>query len=186
MRELIFIVDSLLALVVGAFLLRLLLQLLRTDFRNPFVQAIVRVTNPVVLPLRRVLPPIGRLDTASLFAVLAAQMLKSSLLLVLGGAGAPALGPLALLAVVDLLDTVLVVLLVAILLYVVLSWVAPDGYSPAGRLLGELTAPLLRPFRRALPTFGGIDLSPLAAILVLAVLRMVLNGRIAPWLMSLG
>lgn len=185
MHELIFIINSLFALVVGAFLVRLLLQLMRTDPRNPLAQAIVRLTNPVVLPLRRVLPAVGRIDTASVVAVLVAQMLKTSLVLLLGGFGAPSLAPLAVFAAVDLLDTTLLLLLAAIFVYVLLSWVAPGGYSPAARLLEEVVTPLLRPFRRALPVFGGLDLSPLVAILLLSVLRMVLNDRIAPLLQSL-
>jgi YggT family protein len=182
MPELKFIVDSLLALVVGAFLLRLLLQLARTDFRNPLVQAIVRVTNPLVMPLRRVLPPLGRVDTASVVALLLAQTLRTALGLLLGGAGVPGALRLLLLAVATLLDTTLIVFLIAVFAYVVLSWVAPDGYSPAGRVLSDLVEPLLRPFRRALPAFGGLDLSPLILILLLFVLQMVLRDRIIPLL----
>jgi YggT family protein len=182
MRELIFIVDTLFALVVGAFLLRLLCQIVRTDFRNPLVQAIVRLTNPLVMPLRRVLPPIGRVDSASVIAVLLAQMLRTTLVLVLAGDGLPSVVPLLLLSVVELLDTTLLVFLGAIFLYVILSWVSPDGYTPAGRLLADLVEPLLRPFRRLVPPLGGLDLSPLAVILLLSVLRMVLNGRLAPLL----
>jgi YggT family protein len=182
MRELIFIVDTLFALVVGAFLLRLLCQIVRTDFRNPLVQAIVRLTNPLVMPLRRVLPPIGRVDSGSVVAVLLAQMLRTTLVLLLAGDGLPSAVPLLLLSVVELLDTTLLVFLGAIFLYVILSWVSPDGYTPAGRLLADLVEPLLRPFRRLVPPLGGLDLSPLAVILLLSVLRMVLNGRLAPLL----
>jgi YggT family protein len=182
MRELIFIVDTLFALVVGAFLLRLLCQIVRTDFRNPLVQAIVRLTNPLVMPLRRVLPPLGRIDSASVVAVLLAQMLRTTLVLLLAGDGLPSVVPLLLLSVVELLDTTLLVFLGAIFLYVILSWVSPDGYTPAGRLLADLVEPLLRPFRRLVPPLGGLDLSPLAVILLLSVLRMVLNGRLAPLL----
>jgi YggT family protein len=182
MRELIFIVDTLFALLVGAFLLRLLCQIVRTDFRNPLVQAIVRLTNPLVMPLRRVLPPIGRVDSASVVAVLLMQMLRTTLVLLLAGDGLPAVLPLLLLSVVELLDTTLLVLLVAIFGYVILSWVSPDGYTPPGRLLADLVEPLLRPFRRMVPPLGGLDLSPLLVILLLSVLRMVLNGRLAPLL----
>jgi YggT family protein len=182
MRELIFIVDTLFALVVGAFLLRLLCQIVRTDFRNPLVQAIVRLTNPLVMPLRRVLPPIGRVDSASVIAVLLAQMLRTTLKPLLAGDGLPSLVPLLVWSVVELLDTTLLVFLGAIFLYVILGWVSPDGYTPAGRLLADLVEPLLRPFRRLVPPLGGLDLSPLAVILLLSVLRMVLNGRLAPLL----
>ncbi len=185
MRELSFVVDTVMGLVVGAFLLRLLLQWVRTDYRNPLVLAISRLTNPIVLPLRRALPSIGRLDTASVVATLGAQFLRSALLLLFSGTGVPGLAALVLLASVDLIDTVLLLYLGAIFIFVLLSWLAPDGYSPIGRLLGDLTEPLIRPLRRSLPALGGLDLSPLVAILLLSVLRMVLNGRIAPLLLTL-
>lgn len=186
MRELAFIVDSIMSLVVGAFLLRLLFQLMRTDFRNPLVQAVVRITNPLVMPLRKILPPLGRVDTASVVAVLLAQVLQTALVQLLGFGALPSVQALVVVALVKVIDTTLLLFLIAIFLYVVLSWVAPDGYSPGGRLLGDLVEPLLRPFRRALPMLGGLDLSPLVVILLLSVLRMILNGRIEPLLLGLG
>lgn len=184
MPELIFLVNAVFSLVVGAFLLRLVFQLLRTDFRNPLVQAIVRLTNPVVMPLRRILPPLGRVDTASVVAVIAAQLVHTMLVVLLStGRLAPA-GLMLIAAVLTLLDTTLVVFLIALFLWVILSWVAPDGYSPLGRLLSALVEPLLRPFRRALPPLGGFDLSPLVVSLVIIVLRMVLNDRIRPLLLG--
>ena len=184
MCELNYLIDSVMALVVGALLLRLLLQWARTDFRNPLAQAISRLTNPVVLPLRRALPSIGRTDTASVVAVLGAEAAKMLLFSLLGGA-LPGIGVFALGALLDLANTALLLYMFAIFVFVVLSWVASDGYNPASRLFGDLTAPLLRPLRRALPALGGIDLSPVAALLLLQVLRMVLNDRIAPLLASL-
>lgn len=186
MRELQFVVDFVFGLVVGAFLLRLLLQLVRADFRNPFAQAIVRFTNPLVVPLRKVLPPLGRLDTASVVAVVLVQAVRTLVNSLLLSGAVPPIGFLLLASVLSIADTILIVLLVAIFVYVILSWVSPGGYSPAGRLLGDLVEPLLAPLRRALPAFGGLDLSPIVAILLISVIRMVLNGRIAPLLYSVG
>ena len=182
MRELAFLVDSILSLVVGVFLLRLLFQLNRTDFRNPFVQTIVRLTNPVVMPLRRLLPPIGRVDTASVVALVLAQLVRTAADFLLSGGGRPAVEVLLLIVLVKLVDLTLLLYLCALIGYVVLSWVAPDGYSPAGRVLADLVEPLLRPLRRALPHMGGMDWSPMVASLLLIVLRMVLNDRIVPFL----
>jgi YggT family protein len=186
MRELHYIASWLFTFVVGAFLLRLLCQLVRTEFRNPLVQALTRLTNPVILPLRRILPPLGRVDTASVVAVLLAQLAATAVLTALAGFGLP--GPVALLlrATIALADTTLSLYVVAIIGYVILSWVAPDGYNPAARVLGDLVTPLLRPLRRALPTLGGLDLSPLVAIMLLRVLQMVLDDRIGPLLYRLG
>jgi YggT family protein len=185
MRELSFLVDSVLSLVVGAFLLRLVLQLLHGDFRNPFVQAVVRLTNPLVMPLRRVLPPVGRVDTASVIAVVIVQLARTALVRLLDFGRLPAPGTLLILSVVKLLDTTLLLFLFAVILYAVLSWVAPDNYNPASRLLNSLVEPLLRPFRRALPPFGGLDLSAFAVCILIVLLRMILNDRVLPALLSL-
>jgi len=185
MRELDYILDTLLALVVGTFLLRLLLQYIRTDFRNPLSQAILRLTSPVVVPLRRVLPPIGRLDTASAVAMLVAEVLKlASHNLLQGQFATPAI--LGVDAFVDLANTTLWLYLGAIFVYALLSWLDQGGYNPGARLLADLTAPLLRPLRRILPLIGGLDLSPFAAILLLRLLQMVLIGRVAPLLYQLA
>jgi YggT family protein len=186
MYELHYIARWIFAFVVGAFLLRLLFQLVRTEPRNPLVQALARLTNPLILPLRRVVPPIGRIDTASVLAVLIVQLLATAVLMLLAGYGLPSALALLLHSTVDLADTTLSLYVVALIGYVLLSWIAPDGYSPAGRLLADLVTPVLRPLRRALPTFGGLDLSPAVAILLLSVLQMILNGRIAPLLFGLG
>ena len=97
----VYILDALLQLIVWAFLVRLLLQLVRADFRNPFVGAIVAVTNPVILPLRRVLPPVGRIDTASLVAVVGVQVAAQALVLLAATGAAP---PLAVLLKASLED----------------------------------------------------------------------------------
>lgn len=187
MDELRFIFNFIFGLLVGAFLLRLIFQIVRADFRNPFAQAIVRVTNPVVVPLRKVLPPIGRIDTASIVAVVLVQVLRTVVdqFLAMGAVASP--GVLLVLAVVSLLDTTLVLFLVAIFVYVLMSWISPDPYHPMNRMLGSLVEPILAPFRRALPSLGGLDLSPMVVILLIYVLRMVLNNRLAPLLLgSLG
>jgi YggT family protein len=184
MNELRFVLDFVFGLLVGAFLLRLIFQLVRADFRNPFAQAIVRVTNPIVVPLRKVLPPIGRVDTASVVAVLLAQVLRTVVDQWLGIGAIASIGALVALAVVSLLDTTLMLFLVAIFVYVLLSWVSPDPYNPMSRLLGSLVEPILGPFRRALPSLGGLDLSPIVVILIISVLRMILNNRLAPLLLS--
>jgi YggT family protein len=185
MRELDYILDTILALIVGTFLLRLLMQFIRTDFRNPLAQAILRVTSPVVVPLRRVLPPIGRLDTASAVAMLVAELFRlASHNFLQGQVATP--GRFAVDAAVDLAGTTLWLYLGAIFVYALLSWLDQSGgYNPGARLLGDLTAPILRPLRRILPMIGGLDLSPFAAILLLRLAQMILFGRIAPLLYQL-
>jgi YggT family protein len=174
MNAIIFIVDTLLSLALFVVLARLLLQWARADFRNPIAQAIVRLTNPVILPLRRVLPPLGKVDTASVVAVVLVAIIKRGILFALTGYGTPGLETWVIAIAVDLATTILQVYFFAILLYSLLSLIAPGGYSPLQSILASLCEPLLRPFRRLIPPIAGIDLSPLwAMILIQAVLRLL-------------
>jgi len=169
MNALIFIVDSLLSLAVYVFLLRLLLQLSRGDFRNPLSQAIVKLTNWLVLPLRKVLPPIGRVDT-----VYAAQLAAVGLVFLMSTGIAMPVTELLWWALKKTVVSTLQLYTVAIVVYALLSLVAPGTYSPAVGLLQSLCEPLLRPVRRMLPVIGGLDFSPLVVILALqALVRLI-------------
>jgi YggT family protein len=174
MDALIFILDAVLTLVVIAFLLRLLLPLVRADLRNPVGQAVLRVTNPLVMPLRRLLGSAGRIDLASLVALLLVQFAGTAVMvLVAGGSLAPF--PLLVRAVRDLTQTVLQFYFVAVLLYALLSWVGPAGHGPAAHLLGRLCEPLLAPVRRIVPPLGGLDLSALFVLIGLQALQILLR-----------
>jgi len=169
-----FILDALLTLVVVAFLLRLLMPIVRADFRNPIGQAVLRFTDPIVLPLRKLLPPAGRLDSAAVAALLLVQFAKTTVLRLLGG-GVLAPGPAALWSLRDLAVTVLQFYFVAVLLYALMSWVAPGGRGPAVHLLDRLCEPLLRPVRRVVPPVGGLDLSALFVLIGLQALQILLR-----------
>ncbi len=171
---LVFLLRSLADLYIIAFLLRLVLQWVRADFYNPLCQFIVRVTNPLVIPLRRLIPAAGRLDSASLVAALALQVAVTLLLLNLACIGEPGVLQILGLAALRLVHLLLRIYFFALLIHVLLSWIAPGGYNPAISLLASLCEPLLAPFRRLIPPVGGIDLSPLFAILVLQALTMLL------------
>ncbi|HVO46142.1 MAG TPA: YggT family protein [Steroidobacteraceae bacterium] len=173
MSALIYIVDTLLSLALFVFLARLLLQWARADFRNPLCQAVVRLTNPVILPLRRVLPPVGKIDTASVVAVLLVTAVKVAAILALTGFGTPD-GVWWLRACAEeLLHTVLWMYFFAILLYALLSMIAPGGYSPMQSVLATLCEPVLRPFRRLIPPIAGIDLSPLWAMIAIRAIQLL-------------
>lgn len=176
------VLSEILRLVVSVFLLRYLLQAVRADFRNPVAQFIVRFTNPVVLPLRRVLPPLGRTDTSSVAAVLVVQLAALLLLALLAGAGALSPGLLLADALTGLLAAVLGLYWMALLVYVILSWVNPGTYNPVGSLVAQLCAPLLNPLRRALPSLAGLDLAPFVAGLLILFLQQEVTVRIRPLL----
>jgi YggT family protein len=174
MEAVYFLVDSLLAIVVFAFLLRVLLQLVREDFRNPLAQAVVALTNWLVLPLRRVLPPAGRFDTASFVALLAVQLVATLVLFRLRTGVVYPLVPLLAASLRQLANSTLLLYTILIFAQAILSFV-PGARSPVTALLDALCEPVLRPFRRVLPIVGGLDFSPLVAILLLTALRILLR-----------
>ena len=170
-----YIVDTLLWLLTLAFVLRLLFQLVRADFRDPMADAIVRVTNWLILPLRRLLPPIRKIDTATVVAVLAAAALHTAALLALTGArlGDPLL--FVRITGLELIDLVLHIYLFALILYAVASFVAPGGHAPGLRLLGQLCEPLLKPVRRLIPPIGQVDFSVLWVSIAIGALLILLR-----------
>jgi YggT family protein len=174
MSALIYIIQSLLTLALFVVLARLFLQWARADFRNPICQAIVRLTNPVIVPLRRILPPIGKVDTASVVAVILVAIVEIVIITSLGGLGMPE--PLFVLraAALEIARTTLWLYFYAIFLYALLSMIAPGGYTPLHSVLASLCEPVLRPIRRLIPAFAGIDLSPLwAGIIIQAILILL-------------
>ena len=169
-----YIIETLLQLWLVATLLRLLLQWSRADFRNPLARAIVQLTNPVIVPLRRLLPAIGRLDTATFVALIVTALLQVSVSWLLNGLGPPPALLWLRLALIEVVRTTLWTYFFAIFLYALTSMIGPPGYSPIQALLATLCEPVLRPFRRFIPPLGGIDLSPLwAGILIQAVLILL-------------
>jgi YggT family protein len=181
MAELVFLIQTLASFVLGLFLLRLLFQVQRVDFRNAAAQGVVRLTNPVIRPLRRFLPAFGRIDTASVVALLGIGFAKVAALVALEGVGYPGITWLMVHTLLDLMSLTLSMMTGALLLFILLSWLA-DGYNPIARLVADVTEPLLRPFRRALPVIQGIDFSPMLATLVLVLLQRILAYRIGPLL----
>jgi YggT family protein len=175
MNALIYIVQTLLSLVLFAFMARVLLQFARADFRNPLAQAVVKITNPLVMPLRRVLPPIGKVDTASIVAVVIIATLEVVIVNKLAAYFVPDLFTWVRLIVMEIITTALEAYFWSILIYTLLSMVAPGGYSPVQALLGALCEPILRPFRKIIPPIAGIDFSPMWALIAIRALIILLN-----------
>ncbi|MCB1864313.1 MAG: YggT family protein [Chromatiales bacterium] len=166
-NPLIFLVSVVFGLYALALLLRFLLQVVRADFYNPLSQFLVRITNPVVRPARRLIPGLGGLDLASLLLAWLVKSLEIALLIVLTETAANPLRAFAW-AIPDLVELTIFVFLVALFVRVVLSWINGGGYNLAATVIYDLTSPLLRPIRRWLPSdTGGIDFSPLVAGVVL-------------------
>ena len=170
-----YIVDTLLWLLTLAFVLRLLFQWVRANFRDPMADAIVRVTNWLILPLRRLLPPIGKVDTATVVAVIAVASVRTLAAFGLAGQGLGEVSLFLRVTVVNLVDLVLRIYLFALLLYWLTSFVSPGGYAPGVRLLSQLCEPVLRPVRRIIPPIGQIDFSVLWVSIAIGALLVLLR-----------
>jgi len=186
MRSIIYIVYAVLEyLLVTAFLLRLLLPLVRANMRNQLAQAVLRATNPLILPLRRVLTPIGRIDTASVVALLIVQTITVWVILLLGKQfldPSIATTPLSVAfeTALELIREILRVYGFAIFIYAMLSWVAPHTYSPTGDILGALCEPTLKRVRRIIPPLAGLDFSVFFIVIGITAIFIALPGSPFP------
>ena len=169
----VFLVDFVFGLYILAVVLRFLLQIVRADFYNPLAQAIVTITNPPLRPLRRVIPALGTLDTSSLVLMLVLQMVSTLLVCLLTGF-APNLVGLLITAIGELAEKAVYVFMFAIFIQVVASWFAPGTNNPVLSVIDSLTRPIMRPARRLIPPMGGLDLSPMIAIVGLTLCLMLL------------
>lgn len=180
MTATIFLIQTLFGFYILAVMLRFLLQCVRADFYNPLVQFLVRITNPLLLPLRRIVPGYKGLDVASLVLAFILQFLEVSLVTLLLGRDA-GIGGLLLLAAGELFKLLINIYLWGLIIQAILSWVNPDPYHPAARLLGQLTAPLLRPVRCLLPPIAGVDLSPMLVIVGMVFVSLLLQDLLGLW-----
>jgi YggT family protein len=174
MNALQYLVDALLTLFLYVLILRFVMQLSRADFRNQIAHAVLVVTNPVIMPLRKVFPPIGKVDTASVLAiVIFAALIVAATPLILQGM---LLDPLTWLrwTALTLIRSLITFYTGAIIVYVILGWVIPPGYSPPMALLTSICEPVLAPVRRIIPPISGIDLSPLWVSLAFGVVLRLL------------
>jgi YggT family protein len=175
-----FLIQTVFGFYILAVMLRFLLQCVRADFYNPLVQFLVRITNPPLLPLRRIVPGYRGLDLASVVLVIALQLLEVLLVtLVLGKSFS--IWSVLLLTLVELLKLLINIYLWSVVIQALLSWFNPDPYHPATRLLTQLTAPLLRPARRWLPPISGVDLSPMLVIVALIFVSLLLQDFVGFW-----
>jgi YggT family protein len=170
---LVLVIEALSSLYILAVLMRFLLQWCGADFYNPISQFLVKATQPPLRLMRRYIPPIGKIDTSSLILMLALQMLTNFLIGLLQGATL-GVGALTVIALMELINLLFNVFIFSIIARALLSWLNPGRFDAASSILYSLTEPLLNIFRRIIPDLGGIDLSPLAALLFLQVVRMII------------
>ncbi|MFB1036921.1 MAG: YggT family protein [Sinobacterium sp.] len=169
-----FLIDFVFNIYLMVVLLRLWLQFARADFYNPFSQFVVKATQPIVAPMRRILPSIGRLDTATLvLALLVAGLKIVTLNVVLGGTGLNILS-VVILSFVIVIKEILTLVMYVLILRAIMSWVS-QGNNPMELVLSQLTEPMLSPIRRRMPEMGGLDLSMMVVIVLLLFIQKLLG-----------
>ncbi len=174
MTATVFLIQTLFGFYILAVVLRFLLQCVRADFYNPLVQFLVRITNPPLIPLRRIVPGYRGLDLASVLLAVALQGVEVLLVTLLFGQRID-IGSLLLLTVAELLKLLINIYLWGVIIQALLSWFNPDPRHPAARILAQLTAPVLRPAQRLLPPISGVDLSPMVVVVALIFLSLLLQ-----------
>ncbi|ELK4896924.1 YggT family protein [Pseudomonas aeruginosa] len=176
----IYILQTLGSLYLLIVLLRFILQLVRADFYNPLSQFIVRATKPLLNPLRRIIPGFSGIDLASLVLAILIQLVLMILILMLMGYGVGGfIMQLLIWSIIAVTSLFLKVFFFALIISVILSWVAPGSYNPGAQLVNQICEPLLMPFRKLLPNLGGLDLSPIFAFLALKLIDMLVINNLA-------
>jgi YggT family protein len=176
MNEIItYLMQTVLSLLLLAMLLRFLLQLVRADFYNPISQFLAKVTNPLVLPLRKIIPSYANLDLASLLLALLLQMAGIATLLLLNGVGLPSIVQLLVWSALGITGLLVNIYFFALLAMIILSWVAPGSKNPAIYLLYQITEPVMAPLRKVLPSMGGLDFSPILVFILINVIQIGLR-----------
>jgi YggT family protein len=167
------IVQAVFGLATGLFFFRFLMQGLRVDFRNPLSQFVYKLTNPVLIPIQKALPVVQGWNPAALLVTFLLTVLETWLLYRLAGLGLP-LPALLVLSLALMIQFVATVVLWMIIIRAILSFVAPDPYNPVVQMLHRLSDPILKPFQRLIPPIGGLDISPVVAVLALQLVRVLI------------
>ena len=169
-NPIIFLIETLFDLYIIVLMLRFILQQVRADFYNPISQFIVKATSPLVNPARRLIPGVGGIDLATIIVVIVFIALKIYIIALLSGY-TPGLVALLLTGIRDFITLTLNIFIFAIIIHAILSWINPDPYNPVSGILYSITKPVLQPFRSIIKPIGGLDLTPLIALIALMFLE---------------
>lgn len=171
-----FLVQSLGSLYLAIVILRFLLQLVKADFYNPISRFLVSATHLPSKPIRKLLPTYRSFDLASLVLALLVQWLIIQISASINGLGI--INPLLALSwgAVGIISLVLNIYLYGLLVIIIVSWVAPHSQHPVLALINQIISPVMEPFRRIIPSLGGLDLSPIFMFLVINMLQIFLHG----------
>ena len=175
----VYVLQTLGSLYLLIVLLRFVLQLVRANFYNPLCQFIVKATQPLLKPLRRIIPSMFGLDMSSLVLAILVQLalMALTLLLTYGTTGNPL--QLFIWSLIGVTALFLKIFFFALIISVILSWVAPGSHNPGAELVNDICEPALAPFRKIIPNLGGLDISPILAFLVLKLIDMLVINNLA-------
>ncbi|WP_342649989.1 YggT family protein [Pseudomonas sp. REB1044] len=177
----IFVVQTLVSLYLVIVLLRFVLQLVKANFYNPLSQFTVRATQPLLKPIRRIVPSIAGLDTSSLLLAIVIQALLMAFVLMLTYGTIGDLPHLLIWAILGITSLFLKIFWVAMIVMVIVSWIAPNSHNPAAELAYQISEPVLAPFRRLVPNLGGLDISPIFAFIAIQVVQSFLMPQLATY-----
>lgn len=166
-----FVVQTLVGLYLGIVLVRFILQLVKANFYNPLSQFVVRTTQPLLKPIRRIVPSIAGLDTSSLLLALIIQTLLIALVMTFNGIPIDNVPQLLVWAVIGITSLFLKIFWVAMIIMVIVSWIAPGSNNPAAELAYQISEPVLAPFRKLIPSIGGMDISPIFAFIAIQLVQ---------------
>lgn len=172
------LVTTLLSLYTYVLILRFVLQYLRVNYYNPFTQFVVKATGVIVVPVRRFVPGWRGIDFATLIVIFSITLLKLFLSFLMLQKSAPFFPGLLVWCVGDLLKMTVNLYFFAILVMVIASWIAPMSQSPIMEIIYRLTTPIMRPFKRIIPPLGGMDITPIFAILALQMVNIIITRPI--------
>lgn len=175
----IYVINSLGTLYITLVLLRFLLQLVRADYYNPISKSIAKLTSPLLIPLRKIIPGLFGIDLAALILAIVLEALLIQIIGFIGGLGFINPFTLLLWAIVALLGVAISLYFIAVIVVFIASWIAPYSNNPALSLLRQLVDPLIAPFRKIVPPIGGLDLSSMLFFIVLQIVRVFLFPKLA-------
>ncbi|MEM9316071.1 MAG: YggT family protein [Pseudomonadota bacterium] len=171
-----YLVQTAIGIYLLIMLMRFVLQLVLADFYNPISQFLVRATNPLVLPLRRILPARGRIDAASLLLAILIQFIGIIVVLAIFGSSLPSASLLLAWSVVGVAALLVKIYFFSLIGTIILSWIAPGTSNHAAYHMYQISEPVIAPFRRLLPAMGGIDFSPILVLIIFRVVDIALRN----------
>tara|TARA_B100001250_G_scaffold381409_1_gene373683 strand:- start:1911 stop:2492 length:582 start_codon:yes stop_codon:yes gene_type:complete len=177
----IFLVELSFDIFILALILRYLFTVVRIDSFNPLSGLIIKITDPLLKPLRRTIPSYLGVDWPLVLVLFVLQAIEITLVTLVATGGIPALAGLAILTIANLLRMVLYIYLFIILIQVIISWINPNAYSLITKIMQQISTPILNPVRKLLPSAGGIDFSPLIILVIINLLMILVVSPLLDW-----